>query len=152
MDYYNYGNAGIPGINPTTFVQQPTNQQVTNCPLDNRFMWIASKEMARTNPMAPDKTILYLDENDSYAYLRRTDKEGKTKEFRVFRLEEEIQPEPEPTIPANMVTRNEFETFTKNIDVSMNELKEMILSINKPNYNNQQYNKDKRQVRTDGKT
>lgn len=142
MDYYNYG---IPQINPN-FVQptQPTPQnpiqmpQQVQCPLDNRFAWVPSKDTARTMPMAPDKTILFLDENDSYAYFRKTDNTGKTIQFRVFQLVEEKEPEPTPSIPAQNdgVSRSEFETFSKNIDMSINELKDMILGMsNKQNYN-----------------
>lgn len=138
MDYYNYG------IPTTPVIPQPQYQvQQQNCPLDNRFAWIPSKEMARTTPMAPDKTILYLDENEAFAYLRKTDRDGRTSEFRTFKLEEVKEP---VSVPAqnDTVSRSEFETLSKNIDMSINELKDMILGLNnKQNYNNNKNYKDK---------
>jgi hypothetical protein len=152
MDYYNYAAPSVPTIvypNTTAGIQQQ-NQQVTQCPLDNRFMWVQTKEIAKTNPMAPDKTILYLDENNPYVYLRRTDREGRTSEFRVFKLIEEKEPEPKVTtpIPDNVVSKEEFEHFSTNISNALSALTEKIDSLNKNNY--KPYNKDKRQVREDG--
>lgn len=148
MDYYNYGipNIPTPAIQTNGTGQQPPLPQYgyqlpqvpqQNCPLDNRFAWIPSKDMARTTPMAPDKTILFLDENESYAYLRKTDRDGKTTEFRIFKLEEEKEQSPE-LIQNETVTRSEFETLSKNLDSSINELKDMILGLN----NKQNYNKN----------
>ena len=154
MLYYDmYGNpVVVPTPNNVTGAQQQQMnfQPQVNCQCDNRFMWVPSRELARTTPMAPDKTILFLDENASYQYLRRTDKEGKTIEFRVFKLEEEKEPEPIAVQPTgNVVTKDEFDTLARNVDSSLNELKEMILAMNKSNYN-KQYNQKKGQVNNNG--
>lgn len=132
MDYFNYG------IPQTPVIPQPQFQvQQQNCPLDNRFAWIPNKEMARTTPMAPDKTILFLDENEAYAYLRKTDRDGRTSEFRTFKLEEVKEPVSAPA-QNDTVSRSEFEMLSKNLDTSINELKDMILGLN----NKQNYNKN----------
>lgn len=155
MLYYDmYGNpVVVPTPNNITGAQQQPQmnfQPQVNCQCDNRFIWAPSKEVARTMPMAPDKTILFLDENVPYQYLRRTDKEGKTIEFRVFKLEEEKEPEPIVVQPTdNVVTKDEFDTLAKNVDSSLNELKEMILAMNKSNYN-KPYNQKKGQVNNNG--
>lgn len=155
MVYYDmYGNPMVmPAPNNVAVgAQQPQMnfQPQVNCQCDNRFMWVPSKEVARTTPMAPDKTILFLDENVPYQYLRRTDKEGKTVEFRIFKLDEEKEPEPIAVQPTgNVVTKDEFDTLAKNVDTSLNELKEMILAMNKTNYN-KPYNQKKGQVNSNG--
>lgn len=156
MVYYDmYGNPMVmPAPNNVAVgAQQPQMnfQPQVNCQCDNRFMWVPSKEVARTTPMAPDKTILFLDENVPYQYLRRTDKEGKTIEFRIFKLDEEKEPEPIAVQPiGNVVTKDEFDTLAKNVDTSLNELKEMILAMNKSNYNKPYNNQKKGQVNSNG--
>ncbi len=151
MSYYDYGatypNWNIPNYpwgqaNPNLYQMQ----QPQNCQCDNRFMWIQGKEAAKAYPVAPDKTIFFLDDKESYAYLKKTDKDGKTSEFKVFQLIEEKEPEPQVVQNDSYISKDEFNIFSRNIDSSLNELKEMILS-------NQRYNKpnpQKRQVRDDG--
>ena len=151
MDYYNYG---IGGLNPVYGGQYPqyTNpyyqpqQLQNNCQCDNRFMWIQGKEAAKSYPMAPDKTIFFLDDKESYAYLKKTDKDGKTIQFKTFQLVEEQDPE---IITTNVVSKDEFDKFSRNVDSSLNELKEMILAMNKPTYN-KPYNQKKGQVNVNG--
>ncbi len=149
MDYYNYG---IGGLNPVYGGQYPqySNQyyqpqpQMNNCQCDNRFMWIQGKEAAKAYPVAPDKTIFFLDDKESYAYLKKTDKDGKTSEFKVFQLIEEKEPEPQPTSSDNSyISKDEFDAFSRNIDTSLNELKEMILSTQR--HNNKPYKKEGRE-------
>ena len=116
----------------------PVPQQ--NCQCDNRFCWIPSKEAAKVYPQAPGKTIFFLDDREPYAYLRKTDNDGRTSEFKIFKLIEEVEEKPVvQTQPTNtdMVSKEEFSTFTKNVDISLNELKEMILDMRKKPYNDQ---------------
>lgn len=154
MDYYNYG---INGMNPVYGGQYPnyTNpyyqpqQLQNNCQCENRFMWIQGKEAAKSYPMAPDKTIFFLDDKESYAYLKKTDKDGKTIQFKTFQLVEEQEPEPVTAQPtSNVVSKDEFDNFSRNVDTSLNELKEMILAMNKPY--NKPYNSKKGQVNNNG--
>ncbi len=155
MDYYNYG---VNGMNPVYGGQYPqyTNpyfqpqQMQNNCQCENRFMWIQGKEAAKSYPMAPDKTIFFLDDKESYAYLKKTDKDGKTIQFKTFQLVEEQEPEPiAPQPTGNVVSKDEFDNFSRNVDTSLNELKEMILAMNKPAYN-KPYNPKKGQVNGNG--
>ena len=155
MDYYNYG---LPQFPSTMIAPQYTQQQVNpyayqqmqnNCHCDNRFMWIQGKEAAKAYPVAPNKTIFFLDDKESYAYLKKTDMEGKTIQFKTFQLVEEQEPEPVISQPTgNVVSKDEFDNFSRNVDTSLNELKEMILAMNKPSYN-KPYN-NKRQVNGNG--
>ncbi len=156
MAYYGYDNGmanfGMYPTMPTPNVnwnyQQPIPQQQCQC--DNRFMWIQGKEAAKSYPMAPDKTIFFLDDKESYAYLKKTDKDGKTIQFKTFQLVEEQEPEPVmPQPTGNVVSKDEFDSFSRNVDTSLNELKEMILAMNKPSYN-KPYNPKKGQVNNNG--
>ena len=153
MIYYDmYGNpVTVPGGNvafPNPQQQQLNFQQQMNCQCENRFMWIQGKEAAKSYPMAPDKTIFFLDDKESYAYLKKTDKDGKTIQFKTFQLVEEQEPEPvQYQQPTNVVTKDEFNMLAQNVDHSLNELKEMILSMNRP-YNKQ--NQQKGQVNKNG--
>lgn len=153
MAYYDYSgqNAYNPwfGINPPPQMQPqyqyPMQQQ---CQCENRFMWIQGKEAAKAYPVAPDKTIFFLDDKESYAYLKKTDKDGKTIQFKTFQLVEEQEPEPVISQPTgNVVSKDEFDNFSRNVDSSLNELKEMILAMNKPY--NKPYNQ-KGQVNKNG--
>lgn len=159
MDYYNYG---VGGMNPVYGGQYPqyTNpyfqpqQMQQQCQCENRFMWIQGKEAAKSYPMAPDKTIFFLDDKESYAYLKKTDKDGKTIQFKTFQLVEEQEPEPVISQPTgNVVTKDEFDRFTNDINGSIQNLMNTMLdlqnSINKPAYN-KPYNPKKGQVNGNG--
>lgn len=155
MIYYDmYGNpvtvSGGNVVFPNPQQQQLNFQQQMNCQCENRFMWIQGKEAAKSYPMAPDKTIFFLDDKEAYAYLKKTDKDGKTIQFKTFQLVEEQEPEPVISQPTgNVVSKDEFDNFSRNVDTSLNELKEMILAMNKPAYN-KPYNPKKGQVNSNG--
>ena len=157
MDYYNYGIGGMNGMYGGQYPQY-TNQyyqpqpQMNNCQCENRFMWIQGKEAAKSYPMAPDKTIFFLDDRESYAYLKKTDKDGKTVEFKTFQLVEEKEPEEIASqTPTNVVTKDEFDRFTNDINGSIQNLMNTMLDLQN-SMNQKPYNKpyNKRQVRDDG--
>lgn len=135
MDYYNYGNQLNPQF-PQMQLQQPQAQQ---CPC-NMLIYSQGKEAAKAYPMAPERTGFFLDDQGPYLYRKTTDKYGRTVEFKSFRLEEE--PEEEIVSPAsNIVTKDEFDKFTNDINGSIQNLMKSMLdlqnSINKPkHYNN----------------
>ena len=146
MAYYDYTgqSAYNPwfGINPPPHMQPqyqyPMQQQQCQC--ENRFMWIQGKEAAKSYPMAPDKTIFFLDDKESYAYLKKTDKDGKTVQFKTFQLVEEQEPEPmQYQQPSNVVTKDEFDRFTNDINGSIQNLMDAMLNLQ--NNMNRPYNK-----------
>lgn len=145
MIYYDmYGNpVTVPGGNvvfPNPQQQQLNFQQQMNCQCENRFMWIQGKEAAKSYPMAPDKTIFFLDDKESYAYLKKTDKDGKTIQFKTFQLVEEQEPEPiQYQQPSNVVTKDEFDRFTNDINGSIQNLMDAMLNLQ--NNMNRPYNK-----------
>lgn len=142
MSYYNYGAYQFPNTMIAPQYAQPQNPfmqpQVQNClACENRWMWIhGGREAAKSYPQAPNTTMLYMDDENAYEYFRKTDNEGRTVEFKVFPLKEEEQaPEVTPaSTQRNYISKEEFDNFSRNVDQSLNELKDMILS-------NQKYNK-----------
>ena len=155
MAYYDYGgqtayNPWFGVTPPPQMMPQAQYQANQQCQCENRFMWIQGKEAAKSYPMAPDKTIFFLDDKESYAYLKKTDKDGKTIQFKTFQLVEEQEPEPVISQPiGNVVSKDEFDNFSRNVDSSLNELKEMILSMNQQKNYSKPYNQ-KGQVNKNG--
>lgn len=148
---YQYPNMVAPQYAPPqqNLYQQQMMQQ--NCQCDNRFMWIQGKEAAKAYPVAPDKTVFFLDDKESYAYLKKTDREGKTTEFKVFQLIEEKEGTQEETkLTNNFITKDEFDTFSSAVDTALDNLMAKIDSISNKPYNKQQYNNNRKQVRNNG--
>lgn len=155
MDYYNYGAPQYPYIpNTQAFQNQMYQQQIMqqqNCQCDNRFMWIQGKEAAKAYPVAPDKTVFFLDDKESYAYLKKTDREGKTTEFKVYQLIEEKEGTQEEMKPTNnFITKDEFDAFSSNINTALDNLVAKIDGITNKPYNKPQYNNNRKQVRNNG--
>lgn len=154
MDYYNYGAPQYPYIPNTQGYQNqlyPQQMMQQNCQCDNRFMWIQGKEAAKAYPVAPDKTVFFLDDKESYAYLKKTDREGKTTEFKVYQLIEEKEGAQEEVKPTNnFITKDEFDAFSSNINTALDNLMAKIDGITNKPYNKQQYNNNRKQVRNNG--
>lgn len=129
MVYYDmYGNPMVipPQVNAPNGLQQPQmNFQPQNCQCENRFMWIQGKEAAKAYPVAPDKTIFFLDDKESYAYLKKTDKDGKTIDFKTFQLIEEKDPEPE--VPESAyISKQDFNAYADNVNKTLVQLMEKV--------------------------
>ena len=125
MDYYNYGLPNMsPYITPNQVQGQQnqfnTMQSQTPQMQDNRFVYIQGKEAANAYTVSPSTTVLFLDDQNPYAYRKTTDAMGKTIEFKVFRLEEEMEPEP----TSNFATKDDLNTLAGSIE----ELKSLLLS------------------------
>lgn len=142
MAYYDYGAQPIinPWFGTTPPPQMPNQFQMPMqqpCQCENRFMWIQGKEAAKAYPVAPDKTIFFLDDKESYAYLKKTDKDGKTVEFKTFQLVEEKEPEPIVSSESNYISKEDFNTYSEKIGRTLNQLMEKVdrlgnRPINKP--------------------
>lgn len=152
MDYYNYGmpQVNYPVVPNGMQMQQPQFQMQNECQCDNRFIWSPSKEFARSYPMGFNKTILFLNENESYAYLRKTDQEGKTSLFKSYQLIEEPEEVATPTEQSNYLSKDEFNTFSNDISNALSKLMDKIDNMDKKMLNRQNQQQSKRQVRDDG--
>ena len=86
-----YGAISQPQPYTMAQVQNPQPQNpVVN---DNKFIWVQGKEGAKAYPTAPGVTLLFLDDQEPYVYKKVTDKEGKTAEFKTYKLVEEVDGE-----------------------------------------------------------
>lgn len=152
MSYYDY-TGPQPVVNPWFGnMPQPQMQQqamqpqyaMNNCQCDNRFTYIQDKESARSYPLAPDKTMLFINDNESYAYIKKMDKDGKTSVFKTWKLVEE----PESN-PANndIVTKEEFNNFQNSMQNTLDGILSKLDKLSNKQYNN---NNQKRQVKEDG--
>lgn len=138
MDYLN-SQPQQPYVNPylANNLQSQNNNLMqmmqTQNMQDNRFIYIQGIEAAKAYPIASGRTVLFLDDQSPYIYRKTTDNLGKTIEFRVFRLEEEVQ-HSEANVNPNYATKDDLNTLQSSID----ELKGLILQGRKP------YNKPRR--------
>lgn len=155
MSYYDFSNQNQMGMvqapqwQATPVPPQPRAVFPTN---DTKFTWIyGGSKSAKAYPQAPNITGYYRDNEEPYLYEKTTDNYGKVINFKIYRLTEEQDPETEQTIPqpiANVVTKDEFDKFTNDINGSIQNLMKSILdlqnSIDKPY--NKSYNQKKGQV------
>lgn len=150
MSYYDFSNQNQMGMTtPPQWPMTPIPQQRPVAPMnDTKFTWIyGGSKSAKAYPQAPNMTGYYRDNQEPYLFEKTTDNYGKVIDFKIYRLTEEREPESEQMMAqpmSNVVTKDEFDTLAKNVDSSLNELKEMILAMNKPY--NKPYNQKKGQV------
>lgn len=162
MDYYNYGANGVNPFyggqypqmaNPyQTPVYQPQIQsqlqaQAIQPQKDNMFVWVQGREGAKAYPVAPERTMIFLDDQEPYVYKKRTDKEGKTSEFKIFKLVEEFE-QGENTIkePAKKyLDEQSFNTFKQDMTNTLNTLKDEIRKLQE-NRSYQKYGKGGKKV------
>ena len=160
MDYYNYGAPAINpwfGTYPPPQMQNiyPNSQAGNNCQCENRFVWVQGREGAKAYPTAPNRTVLFLDDQEPYVYQKKTDGEGKTSEFKVYKLVEErdeskqeIPSEGNRQLAKDFITKDEFDQFSSGINNTLDQLMSKIDSLSqKPSYN-KPYN-NRKQVRND---
>ena len=146
MSYYDFSNQNQMGmVQPAQWQVPPVQQQRPVAPInDTKFTWIyGGSKSAKAYPQAPNMTGYYRDNQEPYLFEKTTDNYGKVINFKIYRLTEEQEPEQEQMTPqptGNVVSKDEFDNFSRNVDTSLNELKEMILAMNKPSYN-KPYNK-----------
>ena len=85
---------------------------------DNHFVWIQGREGAMAYPISPNSTLIFLDDQQPYVYKKKTDSEGKTIEFKVFKLVEEFpNNQTVETISNNpqYATKEEIQTLSEEI-------------------------------------
>lgn len=150
MSYYDFSNQNQMGmVQAPQWQVAPVQQPRPVIPMnDTKFTWIyGGSKSAKAYPQAPNMTGYYRDNEEPYLYEKTTDNYGKVINFKIYRLTEEQDPETEPVAPqpiGNVVSKDEFDNFSRNVDTSLNELKDMILSMSK-SYN-KPYNQKKGQV------
>lgn len=107
--------------------QMPQPQAQQN---ENAFIWTQGKESAMAYPMSPDKTLLFLDDQKPYVYKKRTDREGKTVEFRTYELVE-VTDQNNSTDASSYVTKDEFAVLSKQFEELKSSIQQRNTSYNK---------------------
>lgn len=154
MSYYDFSNQNQMGmVQPAQWQVPPVQQQRPVAPInDTKFTWIyGGSKSAKAYPQAPNMTGYYRDTQEPYLFEKTTDNYGKVINFKIYKLIEEQEPEAEQVIPqptGNMVTKDEFDKFTNDINGSIQNLMQSMLDLqNSMNKNyNKPYNQKKGQV------
>ena len=138
-DQNQFYNAYYPG---QMYVPQTPNlnQMYQTANHDNRFVWVQGKEGAKAYPTAPNNTLIFLDDQEPYVYKKTTDREGKTVDFKIYRLVEEVDQETQSKTESEFVTRDDFNALSNSIFESINDLKGMIRSSNNRPYQGKKVN------------
>lgn len=154
MSYYDFSNQNQMGmVQAPQWQVAPVQQPRPVMPMnDTKFTWIyGGSKSAKAYPQAPNMTGYYRDNEEPYLYEKTTDNYGKVINFKIYRLTEEQDTDTEQVISqptGNMVTKDEFDKFTNDINGSIQNLMQSMLdlqnSINKPY--NKPYNQKKGQV------
>ena len=162
MNYFDYG-ANLQQPNPLygngnpLFGMQPAlntlaqNQQ--QCPYGNRFTWTKGPEAAKSNPMAPDSLAFFVEEDESFVYVRKTDKEGRTSSFDTYKRVNSEKPtsmaNTQIVDSSNYISKDEFNQFSNNVNNTLSALMSKIDDLGNRSYKPQNNYKGK-QVRNDG--
>ena len=148
-----YGNGNL---NPLFGTQPPLNNVVQNqqqCPYGNRFTWTKGPDAAKSNPMAPDSLAFFVEEDESFVYVRKTDREGRTSSFDTYKR---INSEKPTSIVApiqdnsNYISKDEFDHFSTNVNNALEQLMAKIDDMSSKSYSKPQNNYKGKQVRNDG--
>lgn len=145
MSYYDFSNQNQMGmVPPTQWQVPPVQQQRPVAPInDTKFTWIyGGSKSAKAYPQAPNMTGYYRDTQEPYLFEKTTDNYGKVINFKIYKLIEEQEPEQEQMMSqptGNMVTKDEFDKFTNDINGSIQNLMQSMLDLQ--NSMNKSYNK-----------
>lgn len=143
MSYYDFSNQNQMGmVQPAQWQAPPVQQQRPVAPInDTKFTWIyGGSKSAKAYPQAPNMTGYYRDNQEPYLFEKTTDNYGKVINFKIYKLIEEQDPETviqQPT--GNVVTKDEFDKFTNDINGSIQNLMQSMLDLQ--NSMNKTYNK-----------
>ena len=162
MSYYDYGANlqpnplyGNGNVNPLYEMQPALNtiaQNQQQCPYGNRFTWTKGAEAAKSNPMAPDSLAFFVEEDESFVYVRKTDREGRTSSFDTYKRVNSEKPtsmtQNQVTDNGNYISKDEFNQFSNSINDSLSVLMAKIDDLNNRSYKPSNNYKGK-QVRND---
>lgn len=156
MSYYDFTNNGtVPQYQAPYQMPQQAPQRIVQTN-DTKFTWIyGGSKSAKAYPQAPNMTGYYRDTQEPYLFEKTTDNYGKVINFKIYRLTEEQDQETEPVIQqpvGNVVTKDEFDKFTNDINGSIQNLMQSMLDLqNSMNKSyNKPYNQKKGQVNNNG--
>lgn len=115
-------------------VQQPQMQYVPQQPMmqpqqqeqqsqeNNSFIWVEGKEAAKAYLVAPGHSLLLMDSENPYIYMKSADKDGKPQKMRTYRLIEETDDEeivPEVVENVDFAKKEDLKGFVKQEDFNL---------------------------------
>lgn len=117
LPYNPYGN-----INPYTQagLMQPQLQPQTN---QNNIIWVQGEAGAKAYPVQPGGSVLLMDSEGEYFYIKTADNVGMPGPLRKFSFEEIIE--------GQVVTTQETPEY-----ITREEFEKKIAELSKPRYNN----------------
>lgn len=116
-------------VNPWMAYQQPNYVNTNPTPKTdtNSIIWVQGEAGAKAYPVQPGCSVVLMDSENPYFYIKMADASGMPLPLRVFEYSERKAPE-----PAAMITMNPDEYVTKDyFDKKLGEITARLSSMNR---------------------
>lgn len=116
-------------VNPWMAYQQPNYVNANQTPKNdtNSIIWVQGEAGAKAYPVQPGCSVVLMDSENPYFYIKMADASGMPLPLRVFEYSERKVPE-----PAAMITMNPDEYVTKDyFDKKLSEITDKLSSMNR---------------------
>lgn len=113
-----FGNFGYPASYQPQYFQQPVQSQ-------NSILWVQGEAGAKAYPVAPGNSVVLMDSEAEYFYIKSTDVSGVPMPLRKFTYKEMTntaieQPQTEPVDISQFITRQEFDELKQTVNNKLN--------------------------------
>ena len=116
-------------VNPWMAYQQPNYVNTNQTPKNDTssIIWVQGEAGAKAYPVQPGCSVVLMDSENPYFYIKMADASGMPLPLRVFEYSERKAPE-----PAAMITMNPDEYVTKDyFDKKLGEISARLSSMNR---------------------
>ena len=116
-------------VNPWMAYQQPNYVNTNQAPKNDAssIIWVQGEAGAKAYPVQPGCSVVLMDSENPYFYIKMADASGMPLPLRVFEYSERKAPE-----PATMITMNPDEYVTKDyFDKKLGEITARLSSMNR---------------------
>ena len=116
-------------VNPWMAYQQPNYVNTNQTPKNDTssIIWVQGEAGAKAYPVQPGCSVVLMDSENPYFYIKMADASGMPLPLRVFEYSERKAPE-----PAAMITMNPDEYVTKDyFDKKLGEISAKLSSMNR---------------------
>lgn len=131
MAYNNYYPATYQPLYPTTYQQQQQPVQPTQ-PMpqtSNSITWVQGEVGAKAHPLAPASSVMLLDSEGDYFYIKSTDASGMPMPLRTFEYKEVIPTAEADTRHSHDAPQMDMSGFAKTEDLE--EIKRLLDELSK---------------------
>lgn len=111
---FGYSSRSVPTTNPYSQTQIPTYQSAPQPQNDNSIIWVQGEAGAKSFAVAPGKSVMLMDSEQSRFYIKTADTSGMPMPLRIFEYSE-VTTTPQTNAPIQTeqtdiyVTREEFD-------------------------------------------